>query len=316
MENLLKGRWQWLVVFWVAAQAAAFGSLPENFDRLTGREKQTFLFSQRIVATEYDQTPSLSLGFLYDLVKGDTFTSRQLAQTLTHVSDELPAQRRNLKVIHTFGTVAMFDFEPDQGSPYTGIFRGGSGLLRFSYAGPPHLIGNVPGLGLKFFVDGHPSENLVVMNKLNSQGRYTSVFQENFSNILPEPTGLIMTTIQALFEAVVGKGNGFHQGLSQLSHIDQQGTLEPKPKTPYRLVFKPTHLDGISARSRNDFRKDLASVPEGTAIYEVYAAETGEGVANLKIGRVVTRSRFVASDYGDHYLFFKHSAELIKPEFR
>lgn len=298
----------------LSAAAAAPAALPSGYESWSAQRKQDHLWRE-ITESEYRRKPSLANGSLYTLLNGRTFDAQRLAETITTVSDELPASRRGLKVIHTFGTCATFELEPAAGSPYTGLFQGGSGILRFSYAGPPALIGNVPGLGLKFLLDGRPSENLVVMNKLNSQGPYTSVFQETFSNILPRPTGVIMTTIQVLFENVVGAGNGFHQGLEHLARVDRAGKTVETPRAPHQIFFVPTDEHGISPRSRSDFRIDLESVRSGTAIYDVYATER-DGAERTRIGRVTTRSAFVASEYGDHALFFRHSDRFLRPELR
>jgi hypothetical protein len=282
-----------------------------TYDADSALNKREYIYG-RISASAYDSLPPLSEGILLGVKGSKILTHAQdLALTLTTVSDELPADRRHIKVIHTFGTVAKFEFIADPAAPvkYTGLFQGGQGIMRFSYAGPPHLIGNVPGLGLKFLIDGRPSENMVVMNSLGGQGAPTSVFLRTFTNILPEPDTVIMKTIKLLFEKVVRRGEGLHQGEGTLASVKNDGTPVANPIAPYQVFFVPAQ--DFFAGSRKDFRVDLAGLDPETKIYEIWAT-AGKGESTEHIGSLVTKSKFTASAYGDQVLFFKHNAEFKK----
>src|SRR5215510_14561650 len=156
---------------------------------LTGPEKRDYLFDAGIRPTAYggDGMPDVHGGVVQ--FAGSALSSlahHLLATTLTRVSDELATPKP--KLFHTYGATAKIAFAPAPATPYTGMFSHHvHGLARFSYAGPVAGVGIVPGLGLKFPLDGdHPSRNLVVMRMLDPQSRH-SVFQHVFTNILPTP---------------------------------------------------------------------------------------------------------------------------------
>jgi hypothetical protein len=276
----------------ILADMAALRNSPHPRSRGAGtsesREKQRSIFFDKIVPSAYSSLPSLSKGLFLGLEALGA-----------------PARREGFKAMNTFGTAALFDFVADERSPYTGIFKGGSGVMRFSYAGPPNLVGNVPGLGLKFFVDGKPSQDMVFMNSFNSQGPSTNVFLKPLSNDLPEPESALMRTVKRLFEKASGKSDVLHQDLAKLGAVAADGGTAAKPSAPYQVFLEPTREDGIPRDTANDFRSDLAGVKPGTAVYDVTAVSSPGG-EKIHIGRIVTGSPFVASEYGDKGLVFKH----------
>src|SRR5262249_45955543 len=143
-----------------------------RYAQLSAVEKRDYLFDQGIRPTAYpDNTLPDVVGGVVPFTKAalQVHFQHSLSNTLTRVGDEF--EQPTLKLFHTYGSTAKIVFIPDLETPYTGLFKEGAcGLARFSYAGPVVGVGVVPGLGLKFLVDGdHPSENLVVMAKLDSQ---------------------------------------------------------------------------------------------------------------------------------------------------
>lgn len=291
-----------------------FQALDASYETLDAASKLREVFDVRVRGTEYrGRYPSLIRG-LFPV--GKALVPSLLAKSLRTVADEFPEAK--LKSIHTFGSVAKVEFVPDPASPYTGLFQGAEGVVRFSYAGPnlPFLIGNVPGLGLKLFVDGRPSENMVAMFGLNTQGPQTSVFQREFANILPPPKGPIMNAIRLAFEATTGKGLGFVQPVDNLAKVDARGNDVAEARWPYKVIFKPVASYPFDAESRRDFRKDLDQVPAGFKIYDVFAEDQEGSTERTRIGELVTRSEFVSSSYGDKKLFFKHNARFLKDKFR
>lgn len=276
----------------------------------SARHKQEAIFYEKIVPSAYTTLPDLSRGLLLGLENsakrllgleersGEDFSSSRAS------GDERPADQRGPKSMNTYGTAALFEFVADAGSPYTGLLQGGSGVLRFSSMGPPGLVGNVPGLALKFLVDGKPSRDMVVMNGFAGQGGSTNVFLKPMSNALPPPESRLMKGIVAIM-AKAAKGDPLRQDVGRLAGVGSDGAGVDKPVVPYQIFFEPTHQDGIPADTANDFRKDLAGVKPGTAIYEVTAI-AAPGSPKVRIGRLVTRSSFVASEYGDTTLLFKH----------
>jgi hypothetical protein len=317
---------------------------------LTAREKRDYLFDQGIRATAYGtgnngEKPDVLHGLLqFSESALQSMHQRALSQTLTRIFDELEEPKR--KLFHTYGATAKIVFVPDANTPYTGLFaQTALGLARFSYAGPVSAIGVVPGLGLKFPIDGdRPSENLVVMRKLDRQQplihalshhSHNSVFQNPFTNILPSPSlpNVTMQVVKQRFETVVEQGKGLHQPVDNWAGVNVDGTaVAGVARAPYRVIFRPTD----AARSRSDptidFRDDLArNVAAGTTIYEVFALDEGEedelnrrGIAEVeelldharRIGSIATESEFIASRYGDYRLFFQHNTRFLREEFK
>lgn len=309
-----------------------------RYAELTGEEKRDYLFEQGIRPTAYpgSEFPDVVGGQIqFTKAALQTFHQHSLADTLTRVGDEF--DQPTLKLFHTYGSTAKIVFVPEPGTPYTGIFKEGAhGLARFSYAGPVSGVGVVPGLGLKFLLDGdRPSENLVVMRKLDPQEllpfpAHNSVFQNAFTNILPNPINPIMIAVKDAFETVVQPGKGLHQPVDNLAAVLPNGTpvLPTEIRAPFRVIFSSTQTAKLLSKRNMDFRDDLAqNIPPGTEIYEVFALDQteeatleGQGLTQVekllphakKIGTIVTESEFVASAYGDHRLFFKHNAGFIR----
>lgn len=308
-----------------------------RFSELTGVEKRDYLFDQGIRPTAYGAKLPDVVGGQIQFTKAALQTHHQhsLPETLTRVGDEF--EQPTLKLFHTYGATAKVAFVPDSNTPYTGIFQQGApGLARFSYAGPVSGVGVVPGLGLKFLIDGdHPSENLVVMCKLDPQELFpfpphNSVFQNAFTNILPHPINPVMIIVKHAFETVVQSGKGLHQPVDNLASVLPTGDPVPpaQVRAPHRLIFSPQQKVKTASRPNLDFRLDLAqNIPSGTEVYDIFSLDQADedqleaqgitGVEKLlphakKIGVVVTQSEFIASAYGDHRLFFKHNAGFIR----
>lgn len=322
-----------------------------KYSDLTGVEKRDYLFDEGIRPTAYEnyqdeERPDVITGLLqFQKSALQSIANKLLSETLTRVSDELEEPKP--KLFHTYGTTAKVVFTPEPDTPYTGLFSEKvHGLARFSYAGPVIAIGVVPGLGLKFPVDkDKPSENLVVMNKLDrqqpfwrffSKKSHNSVFQNPFTNILPFPIffNFIMRIVNKRFETVVEKGKGLHQAADNLAKINTNGkpVQEDKINYPYRLIFQPTNEATKSSNPKIDFRDDLAkNIRIGTPIYLVFALNESQELDfkkkslekleelipfSQKIGKISTESEFIASKYGDYRLFFKHSELFIRDEFK
>jgi hypothetical protein len=321
-----------------------------KYAELSGREKRDYLFEEGIRPTAYDnypdeERPEVFTGIVqFGRSALKSIKDKLLNDSLTRVSDELEAPKP--KLFHTYGTTAKIVFTPEPDTPYTGIFREKAhGLARFSYAGPVLGIGVVPGLGLKFPVDGdHPSENVVVMRKLDRQQplrhyfsnkKCNSVFQNAFTNILPMPRfiNLIMRTVNKRFETVVEKGKGLHQPVDNLARVHTSGraVAEEEVKFPHRIILVPTEQVRELSDPTIDFRDDLArNISAGTTIYTVLALSSSKaselnakGIRKLefliplaqKIGTIATESEFIASKYGDYRLFFKHSDRYLRKAF-
>lgn len=118
-----------------------------------------------------------------------------------------------------------------------------------------------------------------------------------------------------------------HLGLSDFAKATGDGEISGDPRFPWALVLVPTaeaaqkSID--SSNTSEAFLQQLADIPVGTALYDIYAVPHPNAGAhsskhddsiprseNLLVfsGRLVTRSRFIRSA-ADHNLKFWHQAK-------
>jgi hypothetical protein len=276
--------------------------LPSNYQNLKATSKQELLWN-RIEESKWDILPPLS-GKGWASIIENLKSLISLATTFNHVSDEIPAGRK--KFIHTYGSVAKVSFKPFS-NPYTGIFKSGAiGLVRLSLAGNPESIGFTPGMALKFLINGRPSLNIFAMHSLNGQGQNTNWFSNDFSNIIPRPTGFALKMLEIIFNNTHNPSN--HLPVNHLAAFESNGSAVASPKVPYQLIFKPSRDMRIliSSSSQRDFRNDLELVHSNARLYDVYAIESELSDKEVLIGALETETPFVHSYYGDKKLFFQH----------
>lgn len=280
------------------------GDHRSRYERLSGCEKQEYLWQKRILPTEYDGYPSLAGITGWSTLLGNANGFFSLRKSFTHVSDEMPRYRA--KFIHPLGTVAKIEYQSEPGSPYPGLLSEPyvCGLARASLAADPAVIGYTPGLAVKLFIDGVPSANIHVMSSLNGQGKNHNYFEHYFTNILPEPTGLLLQSLRAWFSTATRVPTRLR--VHHLVHYNADGSKTNSGRAPYQLYFYPAMGRHIDPDTKRDMRQELAEIPPGSPLYDVYARASDKDRWAYLIGRVVTQSRFVASRWGDTGLFFKH----------
>jgi hypothetical protein len=293
-----------IVLFLVTSHS--FADLPSDYENWQAKEKQSWLWQEGILPSEYDKLPPYIKGGFKALL--GFVGSLNLRKSFTHTSDEMPVGRA--KIIHTYGAVAQVDFIPAEDSPYTGIFQGASGLARLGWAAPPAFTGHIPGMAVKFFIDGHPSANIHVMEKLDGQGSNTNFFAGVFTNIIPPPESPILQLGNKFFATAVTRTT--HLSVDHLSLRDRDGALENSPLAPFQIFLLPSEEAQLPSASKADLRIDLETLPIGTLLYEVYATMNEEDRDPQYIGSIVQTSRFVSSKYGDEKLFFKHSDRFLR----
>jgi hypothetical protein len=285
-----------------------------GYERMSGCDKQDYLWQEKLLPTEYRDKPGLNFGGWRDLIgllKAPT-SVLNLAQTFDNVSDEMPVGKP--KIVHAFGSVAKVIFKSSKTHPYTGLFAADEvcGLARLSVAGSPLAIGFTPGMALKLFVDGKPSVNIEVMNSLEGQGSDWNFFARSMTNSLPRTRISLMdskTVLLKVAERALArvKPDPLYLPVTPFAEIDVEGARIEHPIAPRVIVFSP--LEAPNAVFRNnedqDFRDVLAKIPVGTPIYEVYGLDASN--KRVLIGTLETASPFVASQYGDQRLFFRHN---------
>ncbi|HEY9649067.1 MAG TPA: hypothetical protein V6C95_00280 [Coleofasciculaceae cyanobacterium] len=299
--------------FW--HQAQDFDPLPSDYETWSAKDKQDFLWTTKLLKSQYDQLPPLQK---ID-VPGLFVTLLRIK--MDRASDEAPRQWK--KAIHAHGSVAKVKFVPTGDTPFTGLFKGANyGLLRLSLTGEPSDRGFAPGLALKLFVDGHPSENFSALVSLTGQGQNYNFFANEFSNIVPVVNSLGPKFINLIFSRVTRFPTKLYlQGLGQ---IDQNGHRENSPYYPYQIFLVPNPNLQFPETPSHDFRQDLSTIASGTELFSVYAVDPGKigDEAAVKstnvidqpgyrqkaqlIGSIETTSEFISSFYGDSLLFFRH----------
>jgi hypothetical protein len=291
-----------------AANSAANGSaLPADYQTWRAQAKLDFLWEQRILPSQYTALPRLKKIDILGLFL------TPLKTKMDRSSDEAPESWQ--KALHAHGTVAKVRFRPDPETPFTGLFKGADyGLLRLSVTGDPAARGFAPGLALKLLVDGKPAANLSALVSLEGQGKNYNLLANEFSNIVPEATRLGPKLINLLFRRVSRFPTQLY--LQDFAAVTQTGQTEPQPHHPDQIFLVPNPALQFPT-TPHDFRQDFATVSAGTLLFDVYGVDPKRGSDQLigkpeyrqqaeLIGQIETTSEFVASDYGDRRLFFRH----------
>jgi len=189
-----------------------------------------------------------------------------------------------------------------------------------SVTGDPADRGFAPGLALKLFVDGKPSQNVSALYTLSGQGTNYNFFANELSNyVSPEINETLGTT--ALFSAVTTKPTLLV--MSDMAKVNPNGTAVSTAKAPTQIYFVPrAEVKTKFASTAHDFRYDLTKLNIGTKVYDVYATSAeiktslitsiNQSYANQrrsgaqKIGEIELTSPMIVSAFGDSGVFFKH----------
>jgi hypothetical protein len=288
-----------------AAVTSSDSPLAADYDRKTAAEKQDILWTSHIAPSKYATLPPWPSVDLIGIVRLD------LGVTLNRTNDELPMGRK--KLVHALGSCAKVELVADGGTPYTGMFKGGIGIARFSLATNPGTDAFTPAIAVKMLVDGMPSQNLQVMFSVDGQGKDFDFFSNRFSNIIAAPVGFGTNIVGKIFQKATPFPN--YLDLDNFARHDRTGADASHMRAPHQVFFLPTsevRAVGRASSPNVDFRADLANVPSGTTVYEIVASESSSA-AFVHIGKLVTRSEIVAARYGDEKLFFKHEEATKAP---
>lgn len=298
--------------------------LPNGFRHWAGLAKQQWIREHVCEATEYSPVdrPDLQMTPPWTMAS-IAMSPSTLVRTLDRTDDVMESERP--KIIHTHGVVAMVELTTTSASPFTGVLGPDQripGLVRISLAVPPQGKGSItPGMGLKLFIDGAPSLDLLAMNHTVGQGRDFNLFSNTFTHDLRDeheelrPPQKIMSFF---FKRVTSQPRRLT--IDHLAATRPDGEAVANPVVPTRLVFRP---DGAVRRvyhgkHGHDFRDPLLEMeiesPSGkpVALWSVEAVDAGPEGEPLTIGTLTMTSRFTASRGGDR-LFFRHH---VSPEDR
>lgn len=303
---------------------------PSGFAAWSAAEKHEWIWRSLILEHEYDPVgrPEVTLPMPWVMLSVAGRPS-VLERTLDMNDDVMPGDRP--KIIHPFGAVAMveLDIDPEVDTPYTGVLdrqRGGAtGLVRLSLAAPATRDKSItPGMGLKLFVDGAPSLDLLAMNHTVGQGRDFNLFSNTFTHDLRRKHKELrppQKLMKVFFERVTSEPRRLT--IDHFAAVQADGSPVAAPTVPGRLRFTP-HPDAAATFERrhgDDFRDPLRSIPVGTRLWHVEALEPDPADVSrandpdwlpseiaTTIGTIRTTSRFICSLGGDR-LFFRHHVD-------
>jgi len=214
--------------------------------------------------------------------------------------DVMPEGRR--KLVHRFGSCACVTLQIDADSPYTGLLRtGGPGLLRLSDVGAAKTI--QPSLALKLFGADGAGQNFLALGCGEPRtSHWLSTPLSNASKPADDLGGkLVERSFGKTARALGGKRlYGTYLPLHHLCGPPGDGAVVPD-----RLVLRATDTALGGLKESADWRVELEGLRAGTHLFDVYAAPDIAS-AETPLGRVVLDTTFVASEYGDTALFFRH----------
>jgi hypothetical protein len=213
-----------------AAVTSSDSPLAADYDRKTAAEKQDILWTSHIAPSKYATLPPWPSVDLIGIVRLD------LGVTLNRTNDELPMGRK--KLVHALGSCAKVELVADGGTPYTGMFKGGIGIARFSLATNPGTDAFTPAIAVKMLVDGMPSQNLQVMFSVDGQGKDFDFFSNRFSNIIAAPVGFGTNIVGKIFQKATPFPN--YLDLDNFARHDRTGADASHMRAPHQVFFLPT----------------------------------------------------------------------------
>lgn len=289
-------------------------SIPNNYETLSACEKQDILWNKAL-ATTYQELPEYRPVGIAQLV---AMGRQELTIKGNLHSDFAPEGWK--KYLHRRGALAKVKIVAKNNN-YSGIFQGADcALLRLSLTYKTTKSRPVaPGLALKVLRDKTSSANISALVSLEGQVHDFNFFKYPMSNIVPIGEGLGHKIIHRIFRSV----SPYPEELlaSDMALIDSHGEKAANLVAPRQIFFVP--VSGLNFSSdEHDVRKDFLTIPEGTTIYQIhlvsdkytnfnYLNYTAENVSSFlkestHVADIVTTSEFLASEFGDDGIFFRH----------
>ena len=282
-------------------QAALAAVTSAEFRNSSARQKQEMLW-HFISRMPYTQLPSMRTGNLQLMYQ---LSSRAFLRRAFVQDDDVRPPRT--KAFHTYGTVAAMRFVADGQHPFTGIFATGAvGFMRASLAvGMPNYS---PAAALKFLLDGpHPSENLMLHQSLDMQAS-RDFFERAPTNHTLAPTTFPNTLMLPLLRWWLSPiSNPIElQLLDHLAVVTNTGAPVEHACAPQLVYLYGADEVRNDPASTADFRSILADIPSGSLLYRMYGKSRPDA-KQVYIGSVILESGFVASEFGDRILAFRHA---------
>ena len=299
--------------------------LPPDYVTHTACEKMNLLWEKHVLPSRYKTLPRLDkadgLGMIKMGVLGKMNTK------MDFVSDVVPENWD--KPIHSKGALAKIRLEVAPETRYTGFYGQSSqcALMRLSLTNNPHQKqtfggkerGVAPGIAIKFFINGQPSQDISLLTSLTGQEDNYNFFASPFSNVVAPGKKLDTKVVHYLFRTA----SKFPERLSvaNLSEWTPQGERVSKPRFPTQ-IFLTSEYKMSSEEKGEDIREKFQKISANTTLFSVYGYTSPDPSKDytkysdkkraelLKkadyIGKIVTTSEFVSSSFGDKVIFFKH----------
>ena len=162
-------------------------------------------------------------------------------------------------------------------------------------------------MGVKLLRDGVDSANFVCMFGVDGQDDL-NFFANDFVNHIPDPKSIALKPLEVRFATATDWIQTI--ALSEMASIKQDGIAET-PIFPWSLRFAPSgkySFPSTVASGYTDFLTDLASIEEGSVLYDVYAMDQPSelGGTEKKIAQIKTQSVMTTSNWGDEHFFIRH----------
>jgi len=303
---------------------------------LNAKEKLDRIWS-KIAEYEYDQLPTNWLHSRANAITADSLPKGERVNVnmiFDRVSDERPPNFP--RILHEYGSIAQVEFMPSSvGHKFTGFYGEGSdmGIIRVTFCAPfdgARLNQRVPfAFAAKFLRDGIHSSNILTCEGFNEEFTRDPSFFSVFQHPLHTSTPIAPPTDEFFSLAQNQTGT---LSVADNTWFWKNGTSVVDPITPLIVHYFPNEALNTKDEYDEDFRKELLEIPADSVLYTAYTAvddegnpdmcfchETDEGSVpcyswdslnakcNLvELGTLVSRSKFIHSDYGDNGILFKH----------
>ena len=288
-----------------------------DYEAQTAEEKQkkmekAIVDSSYIMSDDHGMPEFRDLGF-FSMWK--LFKSYQVGKAFDRTDDQMHGDE---KLFHRQGTVIMARLESVGNHGFTGHFQGSEHLvIRASVAKAPSGTTLTPGLAVMFLANGAPSTSIFVMPSLDGI-ESTNFFEEDMTHILPESKQTALHLVENTFKRALkdhhSKGCARSLTLAHIAAQNPDGTklAAADRHTPAQIVFKATpELKALTADTSktHDFRLQVEGRGQGMHLFDVYSKV---GTQEDLIARIHGTSIFVASQYGDEELFFRHQIDKVE----
>lgn len=247
--------------------------------------KKRELIWDKIVNSKYKIKPVYEQSEYNNLISGITSILAPRTRS-SSCDDEL--EYKGQRQFHRFGAIAKITFMPIKYHNYSGIFLSGAlGLARFA----PMLENMPPSLEIKFFIDKHPSVDMLLIPESGS-GKYW--FANKLSNTANDPGNKILHSMNLL-----------NNNLNYISARNDQGILSNNNLAPEKIIFVPNPIMQkiLFENKSDDFRVDLENLQKKDATLYSVKSQRGNDIP-LYLGDIWLESEFISSEYCDRNLRF------------